>query len=193
MGGLWSAVCRACVVFVWPQQDCTHCVSSSWGVKRTKPIPPPSNPPNPTAGDGGGEGALDELAGLDKAITGTLVERTLQRGEEQVGGVCVGESGCRSESVRVWCMSASSRQPHRLSSNHQPTSQPIAPPPPKKKVASAEARFEAANARAAAGRKGPARQERGAKPEDLLRMHEVGLGSGGKGCGRKFASINPAA
>ena len=40
-------------------------------------------------------------------------------------------------------------------------------------VAIAEARFEAANARAAAGKKGPARQERGAKPEDLLRLHEA--------------------
>ncbi|KAI8465561.1 MAG: hypothetical protein J3K34DRAFT_525289 [Monoraphidium minutum] len=75
------------------------------------------------AGEGGGEGAGDELAGLEKAISGALLERTLERGEEQ--------------------------------------------------VARAEARFEAANARAAAGRKGAARQERGAKPEDLLRMHET--------------------
>ena len=38
-----------------------------------------------TAGEGGGESALEELTALDKALTGALVERTLQRGEEQVG------------------------------------------------------------------------------------------------------------
>ncbi|GBF97795.1 signal recognition particle subunit [Raphidocelis subcapitata] len=74
-------------------------------------------------GEGGGEGALDELSALEKALSGALLERTLQRGEEQ--------------------------------------------------VAHAEARFEAANARAATGKRGAARQERGAKPEDLLRMHEA--------------------
>lgn len=91
-------------------------------------MPPRARPPlSPRAGgDGGGEGALEELSALDKAITGALLERTLQRGEEQ--------------------------------------------------VAHAEARFEAANTRAAAGKRGAGRQERGAKPEDLLRMHEVGPG-----------------
>jgi hypothetical protein len=51
-------------------------------------------------------------------------------------------------------------------------------------VANAEARFDAANARAAAGKKGAARPERGAKPEDLLRMHEVHRGRWGGGVDR---------
>ena len=50
--------------------------------------------------------------------------------------------------------------------------------PPPHQVARAEARFEAANARAVADKKGAVRQERGAKPEDLLRLHEVGRSAG---------------
>lgn len=94
------------------------------------------------AGEGGGEAALEELSSLDKALSGSLLERSLQRGEEQVAG--------------------------------------------------AEARFEAANARAAAGRRGAGRAaERGAKPEDLLRMHEVrGMGEEG-GWGPEFKTPAP--
>jgi hypothetical protein len=108
------------------------------------------------------------------------VERTLQRGEEQVCvRVLLGYGQGAKGATRPSAASLAQRPPFEscaLPSCLVATPSPPwpRPPPPEPQVANAEARFDAANARAASGRKGAARVERGAKPEDLLRMHEVG-------------------